>query len=182
MDDSQMDTARLLAAIVDSSDDAIVSKDLNGIVMSWNRAAERIFGWSSDEMVGQSIRRIIPPERLSEEDAVLSSIRRGERVDHFETERMRKDGGLISISLTVSPVRNATGTVVGASKIARDISEARRSRERIARASQRDAILAEVTRGFSGSLEYEESVKLLVTIVVPKIADWCAIDLVHETG
>jgi PAS domain S-box-containing protein len=115
--------AARLAAIINSSDDAIVSKDLNGIVMSWNRAAEKMFGYSPDEMLGRSIRTIIPDERQREEDEVLSRIRRGERIEHFETVRRRKDGSLVPISLTVSPVQDGSGRVIGASKIARDISE-----------------------------------------------------------
>ncbi|HEY8550642.1 MAG TPA: PAS domain S-box protein [Vicinamibacterales bacterium] len=115
--------AQRLAAIVESSSDAIISKDLNGIVTSWNEAAERMFGYAAGEMVGSSIRQIIPDDRQTEEDEVLSRIRRGERVDHFETIRRRQDGTLVPISLTVSPVRDGDGRVVGASKIARDISE-----------------------------------------------------------
>jgi len=115
--------ARRLAAIVESSDDAIVSKDLNGIVTSWNRAAERMFGYSASEMVGESIRILIPDDRRSEEDDTLARVRSGQKVDHFETLRRRKDGTLIPISLTVSPIRDGSGEVVGASKIARDISE-----------------------------------------------------------
>src|ERR1041384_5255460 len=105
-----------LAAIVESSDDAIVSKDLNGIITSWNRGAERVFGYTSEEAVGHSITMLIPPDRLSEEDIVLSKIRRGERVEHFETIRVRKDGRLVEVSVTVSPIRDADGTIVGASK------------------------------------------------------------------
>lgn len=112
-----------LARVVESSDDAIVSKDLNGIITSWNRAAERIFGYSAAEAIGQSIRMIIPADRQSEEDMVLRTIRAGEAVAHFETIRRRKDGTLIPISLTVSPIRDESGRVIGASKIARDISE-----------------------------------------------------------
>src|SRR3954470_21417161 len=108
--------AARLAAVVESSDDAIISKDLNGIVTSWNRSAERIFGYTADEMIGQSIRRIIPADRQTEEDAVVARIRSGEKVDHFETVRQHKDGTLVPISLTVSPIRDASGTVVGASK------------------------------------------------------------------
>ena len=118
-----------LAAIVDSSDDAIVAKDLNGMVVSWNAAAERIFGFSVPEMVGQSIRLLIPDDRQQEEDEVLTRIRRGERVEHYETVRRRKDGGTIPVSLTVSPIRNAAGTIVGASKIARDISDRKRAEQ-----------------------------------------------------
>ena len=115
--------SRRLAAIVESSDDAIVSKDLNGVVTSWNRAAEKMFGYSPEEMIGRSIRTIIPDDLQHEEDEVLARIRRGERVDHFETVRQRKDGGRVNISLTVSPIRDLTGRVIGASKIVRDISE-----------------------------------------------------------
>jgi PAS domain S-box-containing protein len=117
------ESAALLAAIVSSSDDAIISKDLNGHVMSWNAAAERLFGYTAGEMVGQHITRIIPADRLAEEDFVLSSIRSGRPIDHFETIRRRKDGSLVEVSLTVSPVRAADGTIIGASKIAREISE-----------------------------------------------------------
>ena len=98
-----------LAAIVESSDDAIVSKDLNGIITSWNRGAEELFGYTADEAVGQSITMVIPPDRLAEEDMVLGHIRRGERIEHFETIRRRKDGTLVPISLTVSPIRDAAG-------------------------------------------------------------------------
>jgi PAS domain S-box-containing protein len=134
------DQARL-AAIVDSSDDVIISKTLDGVITSWNRSAERIFGWSAAEAVGRNIRLIIPDERLAEEDEVLARIRRGDSVDHFETVRVAKDGSLVDISLTVSPIRDADGRVVGASKIARDITERRRmeaERERLL-ASEREA-------------------------------------------
>jgi PAS domain S-box-containing protein len=120
----QSDIAALrLGAIVESSDDAIVSKDLNGIVMSWNIAAERMFGFTADEMIGQSITRVIPPERLGEEAYVLGRIREGLRVEHFETIRHDKWGRPINISLTVSPIRASNGRVIGASKIARDITK-----------------------------------------------------------
>jgi PAS domain S-box-containing protein len=112
-----------LASIVESSDDAIISKDLNGVVVTWNKGAERIFGYTVDEMVGKPIALLIPPERTDEEPEILARLRRGERIDHYETVRVRKDGRRIDISLTVSPIRNADGNIVGASKIARDISE-----------------------------------------------------------
>jgi PAS domain S-box-containing protein len=121
--------AQRLASIVDSSDDAIVSKDLDSIVTSWNAAAERVFGYTASEMVGQSIRRIIPDDRQQEEDEVLSRIRRGERVEHYVTLRRRKDGTLVPVSLTVSPIRSHDGTIVGASKIARDISDRERAEQ-----------------------------------------------------
>ena len=115
-----------LAAIVESSDDAIVSKDLNGIITSWNRGAEELFGYTADEAVGRSITILIPPERLHEEDMVLGRVRSGQRVEHFDTVRRRKDGGLVPVSLTVSPIRDANGTIVGASKIARNIADRKR--------------------------------------------------------
>ncbi|HUR63261.1 MAG TPA: PAS domain S-box protein [Candidatus Thermoplasmatota archaeon] len=121
----------LLAAIVDFSDDAIVTKDLRGMVMSWNNGAERIFGYTAAEMVGQSIVRLFPPDRVGEEASILARIQRGERVDHFETKRVRKDGTVIDVSVTISPLFDASGTLVGASKIARDITERKQSeRER----------------------------------------------------
>jgi two-component system CheB/CheR fusion protein len=112
----------LLAAIVDSSDDAIVSKTLEGVVTSWNQGAERLFGYTSDEMVGQPITKIFPPDRLEEETYVLSRIRAGQRIEHFETIRRAKDGTLLDIALTISPIRDPSGKIVGASKIARDIT------------------------------------------------------------
>ncbi|MBV8551111.1 MAG: PAS domain S-box protein [Acidobacteriaceae bacterium] len=117
----------LLGAIVDSSDDAIISKDLSGVITSWNKGAERLFGYTADEVIGRSITILIPPDRLSEEPDILSRLRRGERVDHFETIRRRKDGSLLNISLTISPVKGGHGNIIGASKIARDITERKRA-------------------------------------------------------
>jgi PAS domain S-box-containing protein len=125
------EAAARLAAIVTSSDDAIVSKNLDGIIQSWNASAERLFGYTAEEAIGRSIRLIVPPDRQGEEDEILSRIRRGERVDHLDTVRLRKDGTLIPISVTISPISDATGRVIGASKIARDISERRRAEEAI---------------------------------------------------
>ena len=119
-----------LASIVEFSDDAIISKDLNGVINSWNAGAERLFGYTAEETIGQPIYILIPPERHNEEPGILERIRRGERIDHYETIRRRKDGGLIDISLTVSPLKNASGKIIGASKIARDISERKREEER----------------------------------------------------
>ncbi len=115
--------ARRLAAVVESSDDAIITKNLQSIITSWNPAATRMFGYAEAEAVGQSIRMLIPPDLQQEEDVVLAKIRAGERVDHYETTRQRKDGSPIAVSLTVSPIRDSLGVIVGASKIARDITE-----------------------------------------------------------
>lgn len=125
----------LLAAIVDSSDDAIVSKTLDGIITSWNRGAEHLFGYTAAEAVGHHILLIIPEDRRAEEDDVLAHIRRGDKLEHFETERQTKDGRRVAVSLTVSPVRDADGNIIGASKVARDITERRQNellRERLA--------------------------------------------------
>ena len=114
---------RWLASVVESSDDAIISKDLDGIITSWNKGAERLFGHAAEEAVGKPITILIPPDRRSEECMILKRISRGERIEHFETVRERKDGSSIVVSLTVSPVKNVEGRIVGASKIARDITE-----------------------------------------------------------
>lgn len=135
------ESTALLASIVDSSDDAIVSKTLDGVITSWNRGAERIFGYTAEEAIGQHITLIIPRERHPEEADVLAHIRRGEKVDHFETIRQTKDGRRLDISLTVSPVRDGNGKIIGASKVARDISGQKRieAREQAARESAEKA-------------------------------------------
>jgi PAS domain S-box-containing protein len=125
------DDAARLAAIVDSAEDAIVGKTLDGVITSWNRAAELLFGYTAAEAVGNPITLIIPPDRHAEEKQILSRLRRGEFIEHFETERLAKDGRLIPISLSISPVRNAHGDLIGASKIARDISDRRRAQARV---------------------------------------------------
>ncbi len=136
----------LLASVVDSSDDAIVTKTLDGVITSWNRGAERLFGYTVDEAIGQSIYLIIPDDRKAEEAGVLARLRRGERIDHFETVRLSKDGRRIPISLTVSPVMNAEGRIVGASKIARDISDRLRAEQMAAQQLLEQERLKQLTR------------------------------------
>jgi PAS domain S-box-containing protein len=121
-----------LAAIVQSSDDAIVSKNLDGIITSWNKGAERVFGYTAEEAIGQPITIVIPQDRQDEERTILTRIRRGERIEHVETVRQRKHGSMIWVSLTISPVKNAEGKIVGASKTARDITEQKRTSEQMA--------------------------------------------------
>ncbi len=179
---SEEDRAAWVAAIVDSFDDAIVSKTLDGLITSWNRGAERIFGWTAAEAVGRSITIVIPPEHLAEEEDILARIRGGERIEHFETTRMRKDGSRFEISLTVSPIKNAKGEVIGASKIARDISERRRGDEARARLaaivdSADDAIVSKTLDGLITSWNpaaerifgwtAAEAVGRSITIVIP---------------
>ena len=115
-----------LAAIVDSADDAIISKNLQGIITSWNEGARKIFGYTADEMVGQSILRLIPQQLHYEEEVILGKIRAGQRIDHYETTRQRKNGEPVEVSVTISPIRDSAGAVIGASKIARDISDRKR--------------------------------------------------------
>ena len=145
----------LYEAIVDSSDDAIVSKDLHGIVKSWNNAAERMFGYFAEEMIDQSITKLLPPDRPDEETLILSRLQRGERVDHFETKRRRKDGSLIDVSLTISPIRNADGVIVGASKIARDITGQREVHRRLAETNQELKRANQMKAEFLATLSHE---------------------------
>jgi PAS domain S-box-containing protein len=139
-----------VAAIVDSADDAIVGKDLNGTIISWNAGAERMFGYTADEIVGKSVLVLLPPERHAEEAHVLETLRRGDRIEHFETVRMRKDGRRIDVSLSVSPIRDAGGRVVGAAKIARDVTTRKRAEEErerlLARERAARAVAEEATR------------------------------------
>lgn len=134
-----------LAAIVESSDDAIISMGLDGVVTSWNLSAERVFGHSAEEAVGRHVTLIIPPERWPEEDVVLARMARGEKIDHFETERRTKDGGVVIVSLSVSPIRDAAGRVVGASKVARDITAQKRAEAVIRESEERMRLATEAT-------------------------------------
>jgi len=121
--------AQRLSALVESAEDAIIAKDLDGVITSWNPGAERLFGYTADEIIGKPVTVLIPADRLGEEPAILARIRRGERVEHFDTVRRRKDGSSVEIGLTISPIRNAGGQIVGASKVARDITERRLAQE-----------------------------------------------------
>ena len=173
---------RLLAAIIGSSDDAIISKDLNGTVTSWNKSAERIFGYTEEEIVGKSITTIIPPELQSEEPGILARIRAGERIEHLETVRLRKDGQRIQIALTMSPIRDEDGTIVGAAKIVRDVTSQKNTEEAASRLaaiveSSDDAIVSKDLNGIVTSwnkaaeriLGYtaEEIVGKPITLIIP---------------
>jgi PAS domain S-box-containing protein len=181
-----------LGAIVRWSDEAIVAKDLDGIITAWNPAAERLFGFTAEEAIGRSIRMIVPADRQGEEDEVLRRLRRGETIDHMETVRVRKDGTPVDVALTVSPMKDADGHVFGASKIARDITERRRAeaerarllaaeqaaRERAESAEESATLLSESSAALSASLDPATTLRTVSRLVVPRFADWCIIDLV----
>jgi PAS domain S-box-containing protein len=170
-----------LASIVESSDDAIVSKNLDGIIMTWNRGAERIFGYAAEEAIGKPITIIIPPDRQEEEPEILMRIRRGERIDHYETVRRRKDGRLIDISLTVSPMKDAKGRIIGASKIARDITQRKEDEAKLRESERRlQELLAAVpaaiyTTDAQGRITYfnEAAVELAGRRPTLGTDEWC---------
>ena len=166
---------RHLAAVVESSDDAIVTKTLDGFITSWNAAAERLFGYSAAEMVGRHVSALMPPDRVDDPGLILDRVRRGERVEHFESRRLRKDGAVIDVSLSVSPVRDAAGAIIGAAKIARDIGDQKR-------AEARQRLLAEAGRILGSSLDYEATLANVCQLVVPGFADWCVLDLLDDHG
>ena len=171
---SERDLLRL-AAIVKSSDDAIISQRLDGTIVSWNPGAERLYGYTADEMIGKSITITYPPERLGEYDNIMERLKRGETVEHHDTVRVKKDGQHIDVSITVSLIRNAAGDVIGVSKIARDITERKRGEEAT-------RLLAEVSDVLVSSLDYETTLKSTAQFVVPRLADWCAVDILTEEG
>jgi PAS domain S-box-containing protein len=156
-----------LAAIVESSDDAMISKDLNGTILSWNAGAERLFGYTTGEAVGRSITLIISPERLDEERDILERLRRGQRIEHFETVRVRKDGRRLDISLTVSPIRNDEGRVVGASMVTRDITERKRAEDELRKQTERMRLLWEAASVLLTTEEPDAMMRGLFAKVAP---------------
>ncbi len=173
--------AAYLAAIVDSSDDAIIGKTLAGTIQSWNPSAASMFGYSADEIIGQPVQVLFPPDRLDEESRIIEHIRRGTRVDHFETVRRRKDGSEFPVSVTISPIRDAQGVIVGASKILRDISERRRTElaleqarvdlervvvERTRALADRDLLLREVYHRVKNNLQVVDSLLLIKALKI----------------
>ena len=164
-----------LGAIVESSDDAIVGKNLDGIITSWNRAAERLFGYTMSEAVGRPITIIIPRDRLDEEASLIARVRAGERVPPFETVRARKDGGLVPISVSLSPIRGQSGRIIGASKIARDVTERLRAERGL-------AFLAEVSAVLNSSLDYAQTLERAVHLALPHLGDYCSVFVQNEYG
>src|SRR5947209_5303378 len=172
----QAEEARLqLATIVESSNDAIIGKTREGIITSWNRAAERMYGYSAEEAVGRPITLIFPPDRQDEFAKIMEQITRGEQVAHYETTRIRKDGAILLVSITVSPIRNNDGWITGASAIARDMTERQHAEEQA-------HFLANVSKVLASTLDYQETLANIAQLVVPQLADWFIVDLVDERG
>lgn len=159
----------MLAAIIDSSNDAIISKDLNGIITSWNKSAERIFEYQAEEVIGKHISILIPEERLDEENMIISNLKQGKRIEHFVTERKTKSGKKIHISLTISPIKDSKGTIIGASKIARDITKQKESQEMLQQYADRLELLNSIGRTIVSELD-AESILQKVTDASTKIS------------
>jgi len=170
------ETSSRLAAIVESSDDAIIGKTLDGIITSWNRGARQIYGYSAEETVGKPISMLAPPDRWHNEiPGIMEKLQRGQHVNNYETVRVKKNGERIDVSLTISPITDSGGNIVGASTIARDITERKRAEE-----AQR--FLARVGATLSSSLDYPTTLASVANLAVPYLADWCAIDILEEDG
>ncbi len=173
---------KLLAAIVASSDDAIISKTLDGIITSWNNAATRLFGYSPQEAIGRHITLIIPPELWPQEDEIFARLRKGIRIDHFETLRIGKDGHTIDISLSISPIRDDDGTIMGAATIMRDITRQKAMARQLQEAEEQERFLTRVSKVLALTLDYKETLANIGRLIVPRLADWFAVDLLDAEG
>jgi PAS domain S-box-containing protein len=168
------------AAIVEHSDDAIIAKRLDGTITSWNSAAERLYGYTAKEAIGQPISIIVPPERRDELQGILKRLQKGERIDHLETVRMRRDGTRVDVSLTISALKDEYGNVIGASKIARDISEQKKTHEALQRSEEHARFLSEASKSMAALVDVESSMQRLARLCAPRFADWCAVHLLDE--
>jgi len=164
-----------LAAIVESSDDAIVGKTLDAIVTTWNAGAERLYGYTPDEAVGKSVDLVMPPDRPDELSSLMQKLGRGERVEDYETVRVRKDGRRVDVALTISPVKNAAGEIIGASTIARDISERKRTTAAL-------RFLADASASLASLVDYGSTLQKVASLAVPSFADWCGVDMPDGDG
>jgi PAS domain S-box-containing protein len=176
IDRKQTDEAlRRLAAIVESSDDAIISKNLDGIIVSWNKGAERLYGYTAEEIVGKPLGILVPPDHPDELPAIMQRLRGGEHIEHFETVRVRKDGSRVDVALTISPVKDSQGKIIGASKIARDITKQKHAQQTTRFLADASATLAELT-------DHESTLQRVASLAVPQFADWCAVDMQEADG
>jgi PAS domain S-box-containing protein len=169
-----------LAAIVQDSDDAIFGLSLGGAVTSWNSGAQRLYGYSPEEIVGKSVEILVPPGLPNDVPGIMDRLRRGERVHHYETKRMAKDGRVLDVSLTISPLRDAKGNLIGASKIARDITAQKRAQEERDEAARRSSFMARASRLLASSLDYRKTLQRVAQLAVPSFADWCGLSLLEE--
>src|SRR5207302_5889607 len=154
-----------LAAIIESSDDAIIGKTLDGIITSWNPAAERLYGYTAQEIVGKPIATIVPNELRDDLAVIMQQLKAGKKIDHHETTRMRKDGTYINVSVTISPIKDASEKIIGASTIARDITGQKKAEER-------EQFLSEVSKVLASTLDYQTTLSHIARLVVPHLADW----------
>src|SRR5712692_5310207 len=164
-----------LKAMVESSDDAIIGKTLDGIIVGWNPGAERIYGYTADEVLGQPISILVPPDRPDELPGIMERLRRGEHIDHFETERIRKDGRRLTMSISISPITDASGRVTGASTIARDVTRRKRAEEALRFQAAASELLAT-------SLDFATTLQSVARLAVTTLADWCTVDVLEEDG
>jgi PAS domain S-box-containing protein len=164
-----------MAAIIDSSEDAIISKTMDAVIRSWNRGAEQLYGYTAEEVIGKPISIIAPPDRPDEIPGIMERLKRGEHIEHFETERVAKDGRRIPVELSISPVKDDRGNIIGAAKIARDISHRKRSE-----ADQR--FLTKANELLADSLDYRTTLQRVAKLAVPEFADWCAVHIIRSSG
>jgi PAS domain S-box-containing protein len=169
-----------LAAIVEHSGDPIIGKRLDGTITSWNASAERLYGYDAKEAIGQPISFIVPPDRRAELDTIMARLRRGEQINHLETVRQRKDGSRVDVSLTISPIKNSYGEVIGASKIARDISEQKKMREALERSEEHARFLSEASKSVAALVDVDSSMQRLARLCASRFADWCVFYLLNE--
>lgn len=163
------------AAIVDSSDDAIISQSNDGEILTWNKGAEELYGYTSDEVIGKKIAILMPPNKKNDFPTIMKQLSEGNKIEHYETQRMTKDKRILDISLTISPLKDANGKIIGASKIARDITERKRTEENL-------KFLANASRLLSSSLDVQTTLGNVIKLAVPHIADWCTIEILNEQG
>jgi PAS domain S-box-containing protein len=168
------------AAIVEHSDDAIISKRLDGTITSWNAAAERLYGYTAQEAVGQPISLIVPPEKRAELEGIIRRLRNDERIDHLETVRMRRDGTRVDVSLTISLIKDAYGNAIGASKIARDITEQKKTHAALQRSEEHATFLSEASKPMAALVDVGSSMQRLARLCAPRFADWCVVYLLDE--
>jgi PAS domain S-box-containing protein len=164
-----------LSAIVESSDDAIIGKTLDGVIVSWNKGAERLYGYTAKEIVGKPLSTLIPPDHPDELPEIMERLKRGEHIEHFETKRLRKDGSRVDVSLTISPVKGMEGRIIGASKIAHDITARKQAEQTTRFLADASAALAELT-------DYESTLQKVASLAVPSFADWCGVDMQEADG